>query len=145
MPLTGDFGRLTGTIAALRSLSKVPSAVAALAAPKLTRQMQGDARSGRDPYGNAYAPHMPATVKRWGPHRLLQLRQGGLATLKAEPSAGAGINITADQHMTFTQTGTPTQVVRAIMPNNPSLPTSYRRILEECSERVIAERLKVAK
>lgn len=143
--VSGDFGRLQGTINALRQLASVPSQVAAVAAPKLTEQMKRDTNAGRDPYGRAYAPHMPATVKRWGPHQLLRLSGEGISSLKAAPAQGAGIEVTAADHMNFTQSGTPTQEVRAVLPNNPSLPVTWRGILRSASEEVIAKRLEAAK
>lgn len=142
MGATGDFGRLAGTIAALNSLARIPSQVATRAAPRITQQMQEDTRSAVDPYKRAYAPHMPATVKRWGAHPLLQLSGDGLGSLKAEPMAGAGIQVTADQHMAFTQAGTPTQEVRAVMPNSPQLPATWNRILDEESKAAFTRALK---
>ncbi len=144
MGVTGDFGRLTATINALSQLDRVPSRVSARAAPRITRRMQEDTAAGRDPYGRAYAPHRPATVKRWGPHPVLNMTGAGIESLTATPKVGAGISITAAVHMTFTQAGTPTQVVRAVMPNRPQLPATWNRILEEESEHAIEERLKVA-
>lgn len=143
--VTGDFGRLTGTIAALRALARVPSRVAAIAAPRIQEQVQADTNAGQDPYARAYAPHMPATVKRWGPHQLLKLSGNGIDSLRAAPMAGAGIGLSADKHMTFTQAGTPTQEVRAVYPNNPTLPRSWNRILEQSTEQAAAEVMKVAK
>jgi hypothetical protein len=144
MAVTGDFGRLTATINALRGLANVPSQVAAVAAPRITGQMQADTSAQRDPFGRAYAPHKPATVKRWGPHPVLNLTGAGIGSLEAKPQAGSGIEVTADTHMAFTQAGTPTQVVRAVLPNRPGLPATWRGILEESSAEVIARRLKVA-
>ena len=142
---SGDFGRLTGTIAALRSLARIPSRVAAVAAPELTSRMQSDTNAGQDPYGRGYAPHMPATIKRWGVHQLLRMSGAGIDSLKATPMAGAGIALEGASHMNFTQAGTPTQEVRAVMPNNPSLPKAWNAILERASEKALTEALKVAK
>ncbi len=143
--VTGDFGRLAGTIAALSKLATIPSQVAKRAAPRITDQMQDDTRAAVDPYKRPYAPHKPATVKRWGSHPLLQMSGAGVDSLKAEPMAGAGIQVTADEHMVFTQAGTPTQAVRAVTPNSPQLPASWNQIIAEETERVIAERLKAPK
>jgi hypothetical protein len=145
MSVSGDFGRLTGTIAALKSLAKIPAQVASRAAPRIKDILQKGAESGRDPYGKAYAPHTVGTVKRWGPHQLLKLSGAGLGSLDAKPMAGAGVAITADDHMVFTQAGTPTQEARTIMPNNYQLPAPILRVLEEETAAVAAERLKVAK
>ncbi len=141
--VSGDFGRLTGTIAALNELASVPSQIAAPAAERITAQMQSDTRAAQDPYGRGYAPHMPATVKRWGAHPLLELTGAGIGSLKAEPMGGAGIQVTADEHMVFTQAGTPTQDVRAVMPNQSVLPVTWNRILEEETEAAIQKRLAV--
>lgn len=142
MGISGDFGRLTGTVAALKSLAKIPSQISAVAAPRITEQMQKDTRAARDPYGRAYAPHQPATVKRWGPHPLLDLTGAGIASLEAKPLPGAGIAVTADEHMVFTQAGTPTQEVRAVMPNNPQLPAVWNRILEDAATEQVEKALK---
>jgi hypothetical protein len=143
--VTGDFGRLTGTIAALKSLARIPAQVAGRAAPRIKSQMEQDTRAAVDPYGRGYAPHMPATIKRWGVHPLLDLTGAGIGSLDAQPMAGAGISVTADEHMAFTQAGTPTQEVRAVMPNSPQLPATWNRILSEESEALIKERLRSAK
>ena len=142
MSVSGDFGRLTGTIAALRSLAKIPAQVAGRAAPMIKAQMQKDTRAARDPYGRPYAPHMPATVKRWGAHPLLDMTGAGIESLDARPLPGAGIAVTADDHMVFTQAGSSTQDVRAVLPNSPQIPATWNRILESEAEAVIAERLK---
>ncbi len=142
MGISGDFGRLTGTVAALKTLSKISSKVAAVAAPRITEQMQADTRSAVDPYGRAYAPHKPATVKRWGAHPLLDLSGAGIASLEAKPLPGAGIAVTADEHMVFTQAGSATQEVRAVMPNSPQLPATWNRILEESATEQIQKALK---
>jgi hypothetical protein len=144
MSVSGDFGRLTGTIAALRSLAKVPAQVATRAAGRIKAQMQKDTRAARSPYGQAYAPHKPATVRRWGAHPLLDMTGAGIDSLDAKPMAGAGIEVTADEHMAFTQAGTPTQDVRAVMPNNAQLPATWNRILAEESEAAIVDRMKVS-
>lgn len=142
--VSGDFGRLTGTIAALNQLARIPSRVAVIAAPKLQAQMRKDAGAEKDPYARAFAPHKPATTKRWGAHSVLDLTGAGIGSIQAKPAAGAGITLTADDHMAFTQAGTPTQVVRAIFPNTPSLPASWRRILEASTEEALGDALKAA-
>jgi hypothetical protein len=143
--VSGDFGRLAATINALKNLARVPSRVAVVAAPRLTTQLQADANASRNPYGKAYEPHAPATVKRWGPHQILRMSGNGIDSLKATPAPGAGINVSADDHMNFTQSGTPTQPVRAVLPNRPQLPATYNRILEQTSAEVLNDALKAAK
>lgn len=140
--VTGDFGRLTATINALKQLSRVPSQVAAVAAPELTEQMQADAHAEHNPYGQDFAPHQPATVKRWGAHAILNLSGDGIGSLKAAPMGGAGIEITADEHMRFSQGGTVNEPVRATIPNNPSLPTAWREILNDARDTVLERQLK---
>lgn len=142
---SGDFGRLQATINALNGLSRVSSQVAAVASPLLTDQMQEDAGAEQDPYGNPFAPHEEATVKRWGAHPILDLTGKGIGSLKAAPSGGAGIEVSADEHMRFAQGGTMYEVARPALPNNPSLPASWNEILNEARDKVIADRLQVAK
>ncbi len=138
---TGDFGLLQATINALNGLAGVPSRVAAVAAPELTEQMQADARAQRNPYGQAFEGHAEATVRRWGQHPILDLTGGGIDSLKAEPKGGAGIEVTADEHMRFAQGGTIFEPVRAVLPNNPTLPQSWREILSQARDKVMAEKL----
>ena len=139
---TGDFGRLQATINALNGLARVPSKVAAVAAPELTKQMQKDAQAARNPYGQAFEEHAIVTVKRWGPHPILDLTGQGIDSLKADPSGGAGIKVTADEHMRFAQGGTVNEPVRAVLPNNPTLPASWREILNEARDKVMTDQLK---
>jgi hypothetical protein len=106
--------------------------------------MQQDAQAQRDPYGRTYAPHKPATIKRWGPHAILNMSGEGIGSLKATPLPGAGITLEAAVHMAFTQAGTPTQTVRAVLPNRPQLPATYERILEESAEVVLRRRLEAS-
>lgn len=140
--VTGDFGRLTATINALKQLSRVPARVAAIAAPRIKARMKRDTRAQMNPYGQAYAPHLPATVRRWGKHPILNLSGDGIASLDARPAAGAGITVTADEHMRFTQGGTVHQEKRTVMPDNPSLPSSWRGILERSAADAMREALK---
>jgi hypothetical protein len=143
--VTGDFGRLTNTINALKRLARVPSRVAAIAAPRIAEQMQKDTRAQRNPYGQGYAPHMPATVRRWGAHPILNLTGQGLDSLDAKPMAGAGIQATAGEHMRFTQGGTVNQDARTVLPDNAgALPKSWTRILDEATAEAAAEALKGA-
>lgn len=143
--VSGDFGKLAATINALNQLSRVPSTVAAVAAPKLTDQMQADANAGRNPYGQGFEPHASATIKRWGPHPILRLSGVGVGSLRATPASGSGILVTVDEHMRFSQGGTVNEPVRATLPNNPSLPASWRRVIEESRDQVLSDKLKAAK
>ncbi len=144
MAVTGDFGRMTATINALKSLARIPSRVAAIAAPRIKAQLQQDTAAERNPYGQGYAPHKPATVKRWGAHPILDLSGQGIDSLDAQPMAGAGIQVTADEHMKFTQGGTVNQDPRTVLPDNPSLPKSWRRILEDATTGAAGQAMKGA-
>lgn len=140
--VSGDYGKLWATIAGLKSLSKIPSKVAAAAAPKLAQQARNDATLERNPYGRAFAPHAPATTKRWGAHGVLQLSGKGIGSIDVTPSAGAGLTLTAADHMAFSQYGTPTEPIRNVFPNNPTLPKGWTRILERCAEQQLKKALK---
>lgn len=137
--VTGDFGRLTGTINALKRLARVPSRVAGIAAPKLQEQVIADTNAQRDPYGRAYAPHTEATIRRWGEHPILNLTGTGIGSIRVSAKGGAGIEFEADEHMRFAQGGTKFEPVRAIFPNSATLPKSWNRILKESTEQAIAE------
>lgn len=143
--VTGDFGKLQGAINALNKLSRVPSQVATVAAPKLTEQLHKDAHAERNPYGRGFEAHAPATIKRWGAHKILDLTGAGIESLEARPAAGAGITITADEHMRFSQGGTVNEPVRATLPNNPTLPKTWNEILSDARDQVLEKALEVAK
>lgn len=137
--VSGDFGRLAGTIAALNRLSRVPSRVAAIAAPKLEEQAHADAFAGRDPYGRAFAPLAPATLRRWGKHRPLNLTGAGIASIRVRPRGGAGIEFTATEYMRFSQGGTVNEPVRATLPNRATLPKSWNAILKQAAAQAFGE------
>lgn len=139
MSVTGDFGRMTGTIAALKRLSRVPSRVAAIAAPRLQDQVLADTDAGRDPYGRGYAPHTEATIRRWGEHPLLNLTSVGIDSIRVVPKQGAGIEFTADEHMRFAQGGTKFEPVRAIFPNLPVIPKRWKAILDDATKQAVSE------
>lgn len=139
MAISGDFPRLAGTIAALRKLSAVPSRVAAVAAPKLEAQTIADVNAGHDPYGRPYAPHAPATVKRWGRHPLLNLTGAGISSIRVRAKSGTGIEFTADEHMRFTQGGTKFQPVRAFFPSMSTLPKTWNRILKDATTQTLSK------
>jgi hypothetical protein len=143
--VTGDYNRLWATISGLKSLSKIPSQVAKAAAPKLAQRARNDASLERDPYGNAFRPHQPATIKRWGPHNILQLTGKGITSISARPLAGAGILLQAADHMVFSQLGTVNERARPIFPNNPTLPKSWQTIIERETESRAQAALKVTK
>lgn len=142
--VSGDFGRLTATIAALSKLAAVPSRVAVIAAPRLAEQAQSDAHAERDPYARHFAPHKPATVKRWGPHPILNLNGDGIGSITGRPMGGAGIRLETDEHMRFAQGGTESEAVRAIFPNTPTMPASWNRILQAATKQAATETMQGA-
>ncbi len=143
--VTGDYNRMWATVAGLKSLSRIPAQVAKAVAPKLAQRARNDAALERDPYGNAFAPHKPATVKRWGVHNILQLTGNGIDSITAYPSQGAGVTLAAADHMAFAQFGTPTEKARPVFPNNPTVPKSWATIIERETARKAQAALKAAK
>lgn len=130
MALTGDFRRLEGLKNAVKVLPRVPSKIAGIAAPRLQRYIQVSIGREVDAYAEAFAPHSPATTKRWGPHKILDLTGAGKASIKVQPMSGSGIKFSADEKMRFAQGGTKNEPKRTIFPDNPSLPKAWNEILD---------------
>ena len=140
MSVTGDWAGLQSTIRALGKLARVPSRVAAIAAPKIEAEIRKTFAENRDPYGKAWAPHKPATVKRWGEHPLLRLTGEGLAEIEVKPLPSAGIAVTSpSEGLAFSQAGTVNQVPRRFLPYLPVLPKSWRAALEKATEEAAKE------
>lgn len=57
----------------LKSLQANVKKAASAAGQAYESQLRKQFAMKVDPYGNPWAPHRPATVKRWGVHPLLQL------------------------------------------------------------------------
>jgi len=141
MGLTGDFGRLAGTIRALQKLATVPAAVSKLAAEEIKAEIDASFTQNRDPYGKTWAPHAPATVERWGKHPLLRLTGAGKSQIQVKPLPGGGIAVTSpSQGLRFAQGGTRHEPARRYLPTD-TMPARWKAALERAARRKIEEAL----
>jgi len=67
--LTGDFGKLRGAVVKLKKMASGATAedVAEAAAPEIRALVRQQFTQGTSPYGTAWAPLAPATLKKHGP------------------------------------------------------------------------------
>lgn len=133
-----NFGQLAQ---AVRKLASVPAAVSREAAPAIKALIAEQFSSESDPYGNAWAPYSPGSIKRGRKPPLLD-ETGALKDAQVEPLPGAGISVTfGPEYAGFHQTGWKWAPARRLFPNGP-LPATWRAALQSIHERVIRERLK---
>lgn len=131
MPLTGDWARLQATIRGLRKLAKVPAQLAVPAAVAIKREIDRGFATNSDPYGNKWANHASATVRRWGKHPLLRLTGAGYADIRVVPLPGAGVQvISPSEGLAFSQAGTVNQPRRRFLPDD-TMPATWNRALEQ--------------
>lgn len=86
MALRGDFVGLREAIVRIKKASAAVPAIAKAAAPALEQTMREQFAAQQNPYGTAWKPLAPATVKRWGSHSILSLTGAMDAGTRAEPT-----------------------------------------------------------
>jgi hypothetical protein len=131
MGVRGDFEFLGKLEANLRRLSEVPSRAAAESSESIADLIEQEFASQSDAYGNAWAPHAPATVRRWGEHDILTLSGAMREHVTVRPMAGAGISITFDEdYAVYHHTGTRYMSRRPVLPQE-TMPATWEAALEE--------------
>jgi phage virion morphogenesis protein len=116
----------------LARLASVPSRIAKPAAARINQLIAVQFSSGQDPYGKAWTPLMPSTVKRKRGDTRILIRTGNMSVVTAAASAsGSGIELTSTQEGTFHQFGTVNMVARPIFPGKSNLPVSWRLAISE--------------
>lgn len=135
MSLTGNFRGLELLRANLARLSRVPSQAARDASDAITADWQKNFSAGKDPYGRAWKPLKPATVRKKGHSRINYLTGNTLAGAVATPMAGSGIKIGPfPDYAVFPNRSRPFVPVG-------SLPTAWVRAIDEAVNRRIKETL----
>ena len=141
MMISGDWDRLQATIRGLRKLAEVPSKVAADGAIAIKAEIDASFDSATDPYGHRWAPLMPATIKRWGKHPILQLTGDGRSQITVQPMPGAGISVESPSlGLAFAQGGTANEETRRFLPVD-QFPRTWRLALERSAESRVQEAL----
>jgi len=105
---------------AIRELSRVPARASRGASESIAALIQRQFDTGTDPYGRAWKPLKPSTIKKKGHARILidkeKLRKG----IDVRPMSGAGVQITIDADYAKYHQGT-----RPILPNR-GLPATWK-------------------
>lgn len=120
----------------LRALSAVPSRISGPYAKWLTRRMRSDIRRGVTPYGAAYAPLLPQTVRRKKGNSKPLIRSRGLVnSARAIPLSGGGIGLDGGPSFGWRHiVGTPGRMAaRPYLPVN-TLPSAYRAELKRLTD-----------
>jgi hypothetical protein len=86
-------------------LARVPSRAAGRVSTALKGLLEEEFQGEADPYGNAWKPHAPATVERWGEHPVLTLSGAMRDGVDVRPMRGAGVAITLPHPGEDHQTG----------------------------------------
>lgn len=132
MSFSGNIGALRGFEQSLRRLADVPAKVAEKGAEAIAEQIDQQFASGTDAYGNAWAPHAPATVARWGEHPILELTGALRGEVDVHPLPGTGIAIELGELASLHQSGTSRMPARPILPSG-TFPAAWREALEQAA------------
>jgi hypothetical protein len=142
MALTGDWARLQATTRGLRKLATIPAALATASAIAIKEQIDQSFERNADPYGNVWAEHASATIRRWGAHPLLRLTGRGKDQIVVRPLPGAGVSVTSpSEGLAFSQGGTVNQPARRFLPTD-QFPKTWRAALERAAESKFKEALR---
>jgi len=137
MALTGDFAGLDKLQKHLEQLASVPSQASREIADGITRELQKEFKQGTDPYGKAWKPLRPSTLKSGRhPPPLTdsgRLRDGTLA----QPMRGAGVQIVVGApYGVFHQYGTRRMARRPILPTG-AMPKAWSAIIRASVSRIL--------
>lgn len=129
---------LRGLMRTVEELAYVPRKVAAIAAPKLSRLLQAEFRSGTDPYGRPWRRLSRATLAR-GRHPPPLTDTGRLRNGTGAKQGRAGIVLTVGApYGKFHQYGTRHMPARRILPAF-GMPASWRQALDDAAQQSIRE------
>lgn len=122
--------------ARLRELEGIPSRISGEVAKGINTEIQKQFTSGNDPYGRAWAPLLPQTVRRKGGDRRILRRTDKLKSeTVARPMSGAGVEVTSLSYGGVHQVGDPSHnlVARPIGPDGSELPESWQKVIDKAS------------
>lgn len=136
-----DFSDLAERLA---ELEDIPSRVTSAVAEGINDQIQEQFAAGQDPYGNAWAPLLPSTVRRKrGDRRILQRTDALASETIARPTSGSGIEISSLPYGGVHQNGDGSRMVaRPLLPDGAELPERWTEIIEKETDKAFAKVLK---
>lgn len=120
--------------ARLRELEGIPSRISGEVAKGINAEIQKQFTSGTDPYGRAWKPLLPQTVRRKGGDRRILRRTDNMSSeTVARPMSGAGVEVTSVSYGGYHQIGTKHMVARPIGPDGAELPDSWQKVIDKTS------------
>jgi hypothetical protein len=132
--MTDSIAELQRVADSLAELSTVPARAAAAAADSINGLLAEQFAGSHDPSGEAWAELLESTVKRKGGDTRILIRTGAAeAETRARPTAGAGIEITTKDYMSYHQTGTGHMVARKVLPED-GLPEEWEDAIDSAVE-----------
>jgi len=138
-----DLSKLGRLLDTLHKLGSVSSRISRRVSSEIGATMDQQFGNATDPYGRPWKEHVPATVKRWGPHPILQLTQAMRASLDVRPLRPAGVGITIDHPAGPHQTGwsgkNGTGPARPILPSR-GMPAKWAAIIRAAAADEIKKR-----
>ncbi len=124
----------------LEGLEGLVEEIAAEAAPKIEALVSQEFSAQKDPYGKAWAPLAPSTVRRKGSSRILT-HTGAMASSVNVKAEGASIALSIDDPGIHHQFGTKHMPARPVLPSD-SLPQAWQDEIEGAAARAVAKALK---
>ena len=119
----------------------MPKKLAVVAAPLISAELRDQFRAGVDPYGRAWAPLRPSTLRRHGPPPLTDTRKLADGT-KAFPSRAGIAIVLGAPYGAFAQMGFRVKGTRVpprrILPNR-GMPAKWRAILDRTARALSAQ------
>lgn len=126
--------------ATLAELEDIPSRIAGEVAEGINELIQEEFVSGSDPYGNAWAPLRPSTVRRKGGDTRIMRQSDDLSSgTVARASSGAGIEISSLEYGGYHQGPTSNRVARPVLPDGGELPEAWQEVIEAATDKAFTK------
>lgn len=127
----------------LAELQDIPSRIAGEVASGITEGLRQQFDASTDPYGQAWKPLRPQTIKRKGGDSRILRREDVLSSETiARPTAGAGIEITSVAYGQFHQNGTQHMVSRKVLPDGDELPEAWQDLIDAAATAAVRKALR---
>jgi hypothetical protein len=137
--LTGNFSGMGQLARNLERLAHVPSQASASAAERISGLLQDEFDAGNDPYGRAWAPLRPSTLRAGRTPPPLTNTRAMRDGLTVAPLSGGGIGVSfaSPTPAVFHQKGTSRMVARKILPEG-TMPKTWNAAIVAASSEAVA-------